>query len=513
MKSNDKKGFLFVVSVFLILMYILISISVWVKGLEASERTYSELYRESNIELAVSQLTPDKLDEITNKIMSRALSKIGDFSISNPLKPGDEGRDEEYYIRQAVYEYFINGSPSLANFEYNEEFPAEPQASFTAWVESLNASLAGVGVYVSEAEVSDFKFNQTSIRDINYSFKIRLAIRDAAGTTSLRREYNISNGIDITGFVDPAIARETRTDQTIYRRFFFHDDYETPPDVAPRRLGNVREGQGWFYGYLVDAADAASVPHDKRYSYILVGDYSEIIRVVGYEEFGAYILTNEPRITETTCRDGSKREEEDETFNPISYDETTCVPELRWDTRSPFVVSPGFSKNDGANCPNFINATRGDVKCALIIAHSSYDEISANPLLKLRSEDTGIFDIEKLRDYTMCGYYIHNPKSPSYLQRFFKDAYSRNSSEFGIETFLIGEYLKETRWFDTFSALDREMFNETRYDQHIRGMPGCRNVGWCSDDPSTGRFGLTVDGINDYSLDEIDCGEGARCEE
>jgi hypothetical protein len=150
----------------------------------------------------------------------------------------------------------------------------------------------------------------------------------------------------------------------------------------------------------------------------------------------------------------------------------------------------------------------------LIVAQAdNYQTVLANPLSKrnVPDESTGIYDIEKFRDAAMCGYYISSPNAPSYLQRFFHDAYQMNSSDFGIETFVIGEYVPE-KYFDKYSNVDREFFRDVVYAEHIRGMPGCKNYESCSDNPLTGRFGLTTNSTQNYGATEIDCAEGARCE-
>lgn len=526
--SKDKKGFLFVVTIFLLLTYILISISVWIKALEASERTYSELYRESNVELAVSQLTPEKVDEMTNMIMQRALFKTADFSIRHPVRPGTT--DEFENIESAVKEYLINGQPSGAYFEGVSGGSAafsEPSSSLTSWINTLNASLAGIGVYITEFEIENFNMEQTAVDTIEYSFDMTITMQDPAGTVRLSREYPINNTIDITGYVDVGIARETQDERTVYRRFFFYEDYEVPSDLDPDKLSGIDAGQGWFYGFLVDADDAGAVAEEHRHLYILVGDYSDITAVGNYEYFGAYILSNPASTRDITCTPtGGSPEihrEEYDTFNALEYD-TDCTADFESssETSKPFVVVPGFSASGGADCPNLVTDEE-HAECALFTAEYSVGDVDDDPESK-NSHDaavTGVFDIEDLRDYTMCGYYIHSEKSPSYLQRFFADPYSMNHTEYGIETFLIGEYVTDycpecnTFDFTRYSALDREMFNETDKDWNIRGMTGCKNADMCSStvEPTPGQFGLTVDSITDYLLGDIDCDGGAGCEE
>ena len=98
----DKKGFLFTVTVFLILIYILLSISVWVKSIEASERSFSEFYKESTVELTMEQITPAKMDHITHVIMSRNMVRLNDYSIGHSLVPGPAGDNARTAHRDAM---------------------------------------------------------------------------------------------------------------------------------------------------------------------------------------------------------------------------------------------------------------------------------------------------------------------------------------------------------------------------------------------------------------------------
>ncbi len=511
MKNNRRKGFLFVITVFLILTYMMLSISVWVKALEASERTYSELYKESTVELAIEQLTPAKVANVSDMVMTRAVFRINDLAKEHPLKEGPVD-NEYYYIKNAVYEYAINGSPSGSNF-YDEYIPdPEGNASLGGWISTLNASLLAIGVYIDDFEIYDFSFDQEDYKTLNYSFRMDLSMRDTSGSTSLVRTYELSNKIPLTGFVDPAIARESG-DETIYRQFFFLEGYLNKDNLAPERVSNIDAGQGWFYGPVVIPTEAAGIDDDLKRRYIVAGTYDGI-RSLGdedMEKFGAFIVTSEP--TEGTACDLT-HVNEDDTFMAIRYEGTTCGSvSVDPDTliSQPFVLAPAFDIGDAPPCMDVVeNATKN---CVLIIANNDVWDVNADPETKLEtpSESTGIFGIEELRDYTMCGYYTLEEDSPSYFQRLLTDPYSRSGEEMGIETFVIGEYA-DPSIYERLDRVDRNMFEEVTRDEFIRGMPGCRQYSSCSNDETpTGRFGLNESSVSDYTLGSIDCGAGADC--
>jgi len=517
MDIKTKRGFLFVITVFLILTYILLSISVWVKAVEASERTYSELYKESTVELVIEQLTPAKVSNISNIVMTRGVFVLNKHAVDSPLNAGPED-DEYYYIEKAMLEYLEGGSPGEENFNNTRAPESEYNASLGGWVGNLNASLLAIGVYIDEFEIYDdsFTFEQTGIDTLSYSFDMKISLRDTTGTTSLSRTYEVDGTVNITGFVDPAITRETKAiNEPVYRQFFFMTGLY--PDVESLNAGkeySIDAGQGWFYGPLVGVSGAASMPDEHKHRYIVYGDYSAI-RGLGDEEmnkFGGFILTNRPGDGGMCTYMGSDYTGEIETFNAISYTGIDCDPEIEdidTMTNKPYVVVPAFDYEDMPDCPDLVRDINR--KCVLFIANADWDDLISDPEAKLETEHTGVFNIEALRDYTMCGYYVPNPDSPSYLQRLLPGSYSRNHSLFGIETFLIGEYM-EPADYEQYDRLDREMFNGTMMDYFIRGMPGCKHQGMCSNTETvTGRFGLSTGTIEEYDIENIDCNGGAGC--
>ena len=513
----DKKGFLFTVTVFLVLMYILLTISVWVKAVETSERAYGEFYKESTVELSIEQITPAKMRNVSSIIMNREISRLTDIAIDNPVIAGTD--DENENLRAAMNELFVNGSANSSYFRGDPgSMTAEEPTSINAWASNLNASLLAIGVYISDLRVSNFSIGQSDISHVNYSFDLWLQMKDYSNTSSVSRNYHINDSVDITGFVDPALARETEAHgETVYRQFFFHDYYDSTSSISVDRLQQeVEGGQGWIYGSLAvvhDGTDAApewsDIPPSKRPTYIIVGNYSEIRSFQtsqrnAFDDFIGFIITSEPTETSTDC--GT---EEDDTYNPIRYDDD-CEPGIGNPTLSkPYIIAPGFDANNAPDCP-LLGSNYSMGKCVLFINSHLEGEIPSDPLLKRDTDGAGLFDVETVRDYIMCGYYTHNPDAPSFLQRLLEDSYSRTSPEYGIETFVIGNYA-DYNDYDLNSRIDRELTNDTIEGIRIRGMPGCKNLASCSDNPVTGVF--AVSDPSDYDLDSIACdNDAAGCD-
>ncbi|MBD3210329.1 hypothetical protein GF318_03020 [Candidatus Micrarchaeota archaeon] len=515
----DKKGFLFTVTVFLVLTYILLSISVWVKGVETSERGYAEFYKESTVELAIEQITPAKMDKVTNTIMYRSLNRLNEHSVDNPVK-AENGKEN---TREAMLGLLMDGAADSGYFHSASGIAAEENSSLNAWAQNLNTSLLAIGVHINEFEVSNFNISQKDEKTVNYTFDIRLQMRDNTNTTAVSRTYHLSNELDITGLLDPALARESRNmagdNLTAYRMFFFHDNYDDYTDVSVSTLPqSVDAGQGWIYGPLALANGTADgvpsyglVPKTggfSRRNYVLVGTYDEIVYLGPsvYEEFKGYIVTSSTSTYSTTCGD-----EEEGTFNPIRHTpDPECEPYLgNPQTSRPYAIAPGFNVTDAPVCP-VLDGSNETRRCALMIAAHSPEEVSDDPGSK-DDGGGGLYDVELLRDFTMCGYYTKNPDAPSYLQRLLEDSYEKNSSAYGIETFIIGNYANDSV-YDLYSRLDRELFDEVS-GIRVRGMPGCKDFAMCSDEPVTGIFAVSDDTRDDYGMDTISCDSGAGCGE
>jgi hypothetical protein len=501
----NKKGFLFVVTVFLILTYILLSISVWVKSVEASERAYAEFYKESTVELVIEQITPAKMGEVADVMMNRAVFRLNENAIDSPVK---EGEEENEYIRKALFELLVDGS---ADSDYFIGTGLEQEnTSLNAWASNLNTSLLSIGVYISDFKVSNFDVGQSDMNELNYSFDMSLQLKDYAGTSSVSRTYKINRTLDVSGLVDPALARESRTaggdDLTVYRQFFFNKDYSTPGSIDITRISNGEEGQGWLYAPVVSASGEWDV--EGKHRYILVGDFSEIEEIrsddlVSYRQFAGYIITSEPTTSSTACGD-----EQGDTLNPIKYSGAPpdCEARIVAPTAKPFIVAPDFTVDSAPECPVLIGS--GYNKCVLFVSPYLPDEVVDEPTKKL--SNGAVYGVEEIRDFVMCGYYTHNPEAPSYLQRLLDDSYSRSSPEYGIETFVIGEYANDYGLYNLNSRLDRELFDGTDGIK-IRGLPGCKDFSMCSDSPVTGIFAASTGAIEDYGLGEIDCASGAGC--
>jgi hypothetical protein len=514
---------MFVVTVFLILTYILLSVSVWVKGIEASERGYSEFYKESTVDLAISQITEDKIRNVSSRIVERSAYRLNNHSIQNPVS--ESGSDDLGNVRLAMEDLFINGSANASLFESGYGITAE-DSSIRSWAENLNASLLSVGISIDRFEIRGFNISQSRYDKINYSYEMHLSMSDESGRMSVTRDYLVSDNISIRGFVDPAIVREsaeaTMNRQTAYRRFYFEEPGDSAPMPEPvNRIGgyDVHGGQGWFFGYLVAASAASSIDELERHRFILVGSFDELTENDPLQQYGAYIMTSAPGEGSECDFDGFVSQED--TLNPVVHSGDLC-DEVSFDcgsgecTAKPFIEAEGFDLSYAPDCPVFDPSIGGGPgiarKCALFTNPNSVEDVHDDPDLKL-DNDGGIYNVEGIRDHIMCGYYAESEDAPSYLQRLLPDAYSHTHDEHGIQTFVIGEYANDDE-YSLNSRLDQELYSE-QPGNAVMGMPGCKRLGHCTINnpfPVTGLFTLTEDSAAMYGIGDAYCSDERRCE-
>ena len=522
-----RKGFFFVLVSFFILGYILTSLTLWTKSIDVAEKKFAEKFKFSNVELAVSQLTEEKVSDFAEMSAYYALYKLNEHSINYPVVPADggsgSGNEAEFKNAKDVVWFLIqNGSASGNYFEESAplvyDTSEQSDLTFAGWFGSINKSLSYIGAQVDSFGVSSFTMNQTDPSHLNYSFKVDFSASDKSSIMFITRSFVVNGTLELQGLDDPAVARETKeilNGSEVRKQFFFHETYPSPASTNPAQISSGSAGQGWFYGRIVAASDAPSISPFMRNVTILIGTYEEISSQVGinynYDDFGAFVLTSESITSDSGC--GGSKKNEIGTFNAIEYDSTSCAAKIKggFKTEKPFIVASGFLLSDVVPHPEIGG------QFVLFVNSADQSEVSSNPEKKLGSPK--IYDIELLRDYVICSYYTVNPKAPSYLQRLFKNSYEMEGGKLGIESFVFGKWLGGSDYpaADIYSRLDREMFKEIT-GINVRGMPGCKNKEMCGSDSQVGHFKLTDQSAKNYigpdatdSTNGLFCSKGASC--
>ncbi len=573
----NRKGFFFIIMAFVLLAYILTSTYFWVRAIEMEESRYSDSFRTSTMEMLLAQVTHESVNDFTNISTRYAFYRLNHHSIENPvLLNGDlgDGYDlETENIKLAMRDLILYGEASADYFDGEALIYEDGEKltySLAGWRSQLNASLAASNFELVSMDIQEdsFEFNQTNFTHFEISFVMNLTINDLnpGSETSIVRTYQVNTPLDATGMVDPYIARQsieldlTLDDSTpvlVGKKVFMAPEENYPDGFESLcsedaesglcyKVGDGDEGQGWFYGPMVDAEDAEDLEiagdANRSQNYILVGNYSDIVNVPHFGYFGAYILTNDP-VEENIqgCSEGRQTE----TFNPITYDNSTSACDLMLDesdpeaiTNKPFLVDGSFDMDDfeGVNLPG-----PDDAHKVLFIATHTPNEVLDDPESHPKDAGVAFYDIEMLRDFVMCGYYLPRNNSPTFLQRMMDIQAMFDSDtpayddwpeyEWGIETTTVGRWaggniVPEAEQWDQYSRVDVEFFSKVSDDssnpvQMIKGMPGCKSAIMCSmelgydpDVHHVGHFRLSdwaqqerEDGYDDIYWIEIDNGD------
>ncbi len=568
---KQTKGFFFVVIMFLILSFILASLSLFVRSTQLAEERYATQFQATNLELVLHQVDEPQINRLVGNMMYNSFFRLNNYVSKSPqhtIVPGvyednDEPEIKRQKLSQPVYavikQLFMDGRADGSFFNDGVELSLTNNGVFSVsmnqWSERLDHSLNQMGLKLVRFSIPEdgVTIVQTDVHTFHYTIEnMQIDISDSTGRINFNKVYPLLEGdVDISGFTDSAVKNtgrdlELSLSRPIYFKLQddnapagFEDAYNSPADLNPTSIVGGEAGQGWFYGPLayagaaddVDRPDGVKLASDvlaqDREKYILVGTYSQITDFdstpgiddnIGYESFGAYLVTTEPLNVEGNCA-AKVNENELNTFNALQYD-AQCSASYDPDTKTdnPFLVADGFDASEAPLCPQG--------RCALIMNKYSFENLDSNerrPWKIARNQPAPsvsvLYNVERLRDFVLCGYSIRSEKGPSFTQRLLTDSYNLVDSdtdlldaENGYSTILFGQSLipdnGDISDFDDLSKVDFEFFAGVDSVQRVRGLPGCRDSSTCDspDNPvghvtfSTGADGTMVQYLGNVPL-------------
>lgn len=518
--KNHSKGFFFTLISFILVLYIYVYLTAWINAGEIQERASSERFRATDVEAIAAQLTQEKFQDFFNISGYYALYRINDFASYDNQTMKNDSSDGMRYLSKAFFGCLLSGQSndtfdSRTGLAYNQS--EKGTYTLAAWVNNLNRTLAPAGMNITIFNVSNAKFEQVDPVTFNGSMDISLYIEDNLHTISINRSFTLTQQFNISGLPDPMIARETRplltNNAPAERQIYFRN--VSIDELKPRKWNQAAtQGQGFFYGYLVNASQAhliwptSDTAYPLKSQYILVGTYDQIHMVSPTgEDFGGYIITTNPG---NTTYDNCHEQSETDTFNAITYRGPNCNAKVEDVTSRPYLVLPHFSNLSWFYSHHFdINPPYPDSDSrALLIANSSVEQVKTATLSKNRGGS--LYEIERLRDLAVCTWFIPSDRAPSYPQRLTNAALYSNSSEFGMETFLVGSWAggADLPSYKQYSRVDIEFFKQLDGTK-IRGMPTCKNFNMCNlttgPDAPLGHFSLTDASEQLYGADIIAC--------
>lgn len=581
--SKSSKGFFFVLVSFIMLLYVSAYLIAWTRSLEISEKVASEKFRDSSLGGVFSQMNEQRFSDFLDMAGYYALFRINDYASydNQTLKYAED--DELQYLKSSLGNMLLNGSSrdfqdrSGAPVELDYNASERGAYTFGAFLTDLNYSLSQTGLEVKSFNVSDFNLTQIDAVTFNASLRITLFIDDRLSAVSINRSMTLSRVFSVSGFPDPMILRETRkindssppiatADFKPAERQIFYSSLK-PGDLAPRKYAlSGTQGQGFFYGQLVDAKNPGPGEENRSES-ILVGNFSDIIDVENYSDFGAYIITNHvaPLPSEDPAYLNWQTDKEDDTFMQISFESFTCRtcgtactkacpqdafcddilgnPNDRGNTVR--ITDPRHTEicaKDGNRYEQvsgyklvFLNPTpkpfavienlnindfseTGGWHRALFIANYSVEEVArisnGYSNISMKFGTPLAYDIEALRDAAACSNFYNVSSGPSYMRRLSSRATDSGiTSQFGMEAMLVGKWAggEQLPVYDGYSRADFEFFDENN-GVKVRGLPGCKNPWMCSiptgENAPLGHFALSTDSLTLYGAASIACNDG-----
>ncbi len=476
---------------FLIIIYLSLYVFSWTNAIKMSEKTFSDEIQFSSLETITPQISDKSFNDFYEIAGNYAFYKMDDYSILHPMKYNSQ--NELYYVNRTFFSLVEKCSADTFSppLTYTES-----DYCFRDYVERLNKLFEPFGFKVVEYKLYDGNISYIDPVTFNTSAKLKIVIKGK--NAYLEKTINLSHTFNISGLVDPMTAREAYNiglEKRVEKQIFYKDVKNFSPILV--YYGNESDGflgRGFFYGKLVAPSSAGSIDDEEKKYYILYGTYDDIISTAGYKLFGAYILTNAPDIIDG-C--GS----EDNTFNALHYDNSCHLSYVSDTINKSFAVIPNFDPD------NFRNNN------VLFIAKDSQFDSEEE-----KGDGLKVYDIEDMRDYIICSYYIPSDRAPSFAQRLTENA-PYLSSPYGIESTVLGrwaggEYVPE---YDKYSRIDFLFFRKEEGEK-IRGLPGCKSFWMCnlssSSENPLGHFVLDTESIEKFGLENITCNDGyAECED
>ncbi|MEM4348769.1 MAG: hypothetical protein QXN37_04350 [Candidatus Anstonellaceae archaeon] len=523
-----------------LLSFMLITSQIWVNTLAQNDAHISSKFKGQAIRTALASLSDRGLSEFAEAAAFFATFKLVNATQINGL-PDDPSADPRNpgtgRVEKIAYELMINGTSSMIN--YTEE---EKQAyTLKGWQEKVQQAAGVLGLNASFGQVENFRFFQKDAWSIGVSFELEMNLTDAENTMKQSKKLKANASFSIEGFVDPLVVREELNRRggivrdpslVAQKQIWKNPPYEFPEDVAPVLIDNAAlEGTGWFFGPITsDFPNTGIFSGDEIYKikqYILVRPYSENVTIYA-NMYGAVILTTAPTVVSRNYIDSQG-------CNVTEYNQTNCLNCLRWvevndrgpgctpvapyiytnEINVPFVVASAEWSSNRSKIPTVRREGLQDQTFVLIDNEIDDKE-------RKRQGYHRIWDITKLRDMAICGFYIRG-EGPSFFQRMLAAGINYRNSVLGIESFLVGTWAggKDDMNSDDRSRLDWEFYSSVSPQIFkIKGMMGCKDRNMCSTDSAVregvGHFRLSKNASDRYILQNIACGypgiPSARCD-
>ncbi|VVB99631.1 Uncharacterised protein [uncultured archaeon] len=543
--KNSKRGFFFTIMAFAILSFMLLTAQVWVRTFEQQDQSASSRFKGEAMRLILFTLSDKQLSDFANASCYYATAKLDTFTsdIANglPDRPSsDPANNGTGSVENAIKALMINGTTGPLSGGNGIKYDSNDSERYTieSWQGKIRSAANVMGFNATFSNVTNFTVRQIDAWHVGVYFEMQMNISDLDGTMFQSKTLRANSSFPLQGFLDPSITRgdmgsthrHLARNLSVEKQIFKHLNYTNASDVAPALMtDHATEGNGWFYGPITwDYPETINESElGKLSQYILVSDFNE--NLTQYADFyGGLIITTAPgwsteiytdpnngcaynMSTETECLNCRRTYTRLDSACPAKGEEMLTGEGYNTTTR-PMIA--GVSSDFTLKLPTVRRTGLTDQKFVLI------DNEYKNAEDKAKG-DHMVWDITKLRDMEICGFYLENTAAPSFFQRMLANPYGQKNSNLGIESFVAGQWAggaddKYSSYAnDQLSRLDWEFYGPQSgvigTPEKIKGMPGCKSLEMCSisavnaTKEGLGKFRLSQDAIARYKLTPIKC--------
>ena len=550
--NGSRRGFFFTLMALAVLSFMLLSMQIWIRTFERSDENSALRFKGEAMRLVLSSISSDQLSRFANASAYYATYKLVNYSAYNgiasqpAIDPNNSGTGR---VEQAIKDLMVNGSTvfgALSGEQINYT-DAERQAyTLEAWKGSINSAANLMGFKANFSDPKNLTVRQLDTWTVGVSFDIDVNVTGLDGTMSDSEPIHADTNFSIDGFYDPSITRNDMlvrglqsTPQAAEQKQVFHNvNYYYSESVWPNYYDGV-EGNGWFAGPVTDSEPGMGIfannvtEQSRMKQYIFVTGYYDGL-VQDSNLYGGVILTESPGIhwnynvtgdngcvynisEQTNCLNCRRQyvPSTPQCAKPDEYFNTTSVP---------YIARGGFSLNNNLQ---HVSIAGVDDQQWYALIDNQYRNYTGHDINNAYHR---IWDLTKIRDMAICGFYVQSTQGPSFFQRMLdltgkSQAGTINSPAYGIETLIMGawaggsvEYLQSPTLAsdqDQRPRVDWQFYSTTSYTSattyKIKGMAGCRNEDMCQDSntdaetQSVGKFRMTMDDAARYGLINMRC--------
>jgi len=551
--KNTRGGFFFAVMALAILSLVLLTVQLWVKTFEQSDYRASQRFKAEAMRSILSTVSDESLSQFANASAFYATYRLANYtSDQNNGLAGtasamhNANNPNTGMVEKTVFELMQNG---ISRPDANSEiiYTPDENASYTigAWQGKIDAAANAMGFDLQFSDVKNFDYWQIDPWTVGVKFEFGMNITDREGTMRQNRTMRAESNFSISGFLDPSITRNDMAHRTVARdvatekQVFKFEKYSTPSDVAPwmvdstESLGNGRgpEGYGWFFGPVIEKYPEVTAADVNLKQYVLVHSWDANLSSYA-DNYGAVVVTTQPVVVtqgcqeiQTQCLNCMKRDISGPGCPPSGDPDWYLFPPNNNPVSVPVIVAGGdFS----ANYKKVMDVTRKQDGVDVTEKYLLIDNRRDTPSEKMADGYHRIWDITKLRDMAICGFYVQG-KGPSFFQRMLANSQTMPNPVLGIESFVVGKWAGGAEdtfgnyAADLYSRLDWEFYTKKAGNDvsRVKGMMGCKGKDMCTIGNrdaikfGVGKFRLSDDAAQRYGVAAIGCktsGQAASCD-